>query len=104
VASQETITLMRGARRIIGLFLLTIITAVSCHNFLHLLPVIGTLTGLGYLQVFGAYLKKTAHREHASPDNAEHNEQIAKVLKSSSAGDVLSKRCMNALYFSRHLQ
>ncbi len=79
-ASEETITLMRGARRIIGLFLLTIATAVSFHNFLHLPPVIGMLTGLGYLQVFGFFLKKTAHREHTSPDNAEHDGQFGDVV------------------------
>ena len=80
VASQKTITLMRGARRIIGLFLLTIMTAVSFHNFLHLPPVIGMLTGLGYLQVFGFYLKITAHRDHVSPDNAEHDGQLGDVV------------------------
>jgi NhaD family Na+/H+ antiporter len=79
-ASQESVTLMRGARRIIGLFLLTIATAVSFHNFLHLPPVIGMLTGLGYLQVFGFFLKKTAHREHASPDNAEHDGQMGEII------------------------
>ncbi|MDH3980136.1 MAG: sodium:proton antiporter NhaD [Gammaproteobacteria bacterium] len=79
-ASHETVTLMRGARRIIGLFLLTIATAVSFHNFLHLPPVIGMLTGLGYLQVFGFFLKKTAHREHTSPDNAEHDGQMGDIV------------------------
>ena len=43
----------RGAKRIMVLFLLTIATAVSFHNFLHLPPVIGMLTGLGYLQILG---------------------------------------------------
>jgi NhaD family Na+/H+ antiporter len=80
VGGGEKIMLMRGARRIIGLFLLTILTAVSFHNFLHLPPVIGMLTGLGYLQVFGFYLKKTAHREHARPDNAEHDGQLGDVV------------------------
>jgi NhaD family Na+/H+ antiporter len=79
-ASEEDVMMMRGARRIIGLFLLTIATAVSFHNFLHLPPVIGMLTGLGYLQVFGFFLKKTAHREHASPDNAEHDGQIGDLV------------------------
>ena len=53
------IKLKRGARRIIFLFLLTIVTAVSFHNFLHMPPVLGMLTGLGYLQFFGYFLKKT---------------------------------------------
>ncbi len=59
-ANTEDIQLKRGAKRIILLFLLTIITAVSFHNFMHLPPVIGMLTGLSYLQIFGYYLKKTS--------------------------------------------
>lgn len=59
-AKEDCVILQRGARRIIGLFLLTIATAVSFHNFLHLPPVVGMLTGLGYLGFFGYYLKKTA--------------------------------------------
>jgi Na+/H+ antiporter NhaD/arsenite permease-like protein len=58
-ASDEMIMMKRGARRIIFLFLLTITTAVSYHNFLDIPPVIGMLTGLAYLQFFGYYLKKT---------------------------------------------
>lgn len=61
-ASTEDVSMKRGAKRIIVLFLLTIITAVSFHNFLHLPPVIGMLTGLSYLQIFGYFLKKTAHK------------------------------------------
>ncbi len=64
--SDEKVSMQRGARRIIILFLLTIATAVSFHTFLHLPPVIGMLTGLGYLQVFGFFLKKTAHRDDYS--------------------------------------
>ena len=55
-------TMKCGARRIIVLFLLTIVTAVSFHSFLHLPPVIGMLTGLAYLQFFGYYLKMNATR------------------------------------------
>ena len=62
-ALDEAVEMRRGARRIIVLFLLTIITAVSFHNFLGLPPVIGMLTGLAYLQFFGYYLKTAASRE-----------------------------------------
>ncbi len=58
-AADDNVAMKRGAKRIILLFLCTIITAVSFHNFLHLPPVIGMLTGLGYLKVFGYYLKVT---------------------------------------------
>ncbi|GMQ96827.1 MAG: sodium:proton antiporter NhaD [Gammaproteobacteria bacterium] len=59
VATQKTEQTKRGAKRIIALFLLTIITAVGFHNYLGLPPVLGMLTGLGYLQVFGFYLRIT---------------------------------------------
>lgn len=61
--SDEDIPMRRGAKRIIALFLLTIATAVSFHNFLHLPPVLGMLTGLAYLQLFGYYLRKTHHKQ-----------------------------------------
>ncbi|MFG6665686.1 sodium:proton antiporter NhaD [Halomonas sp. HNIBRBA4712] len=55
----EEVVLKRGARRIIALFLLTIATAVACHTLLDLPPVLGMMTGLGYLQFFGFYLRKS---------------------------------------------
>ncbi|HED34584.1 MAG TPA: sodium:proton antiporter, partial [Gammaproteobacteria bacterium] len=67
-ASGEEVQMQRGAKRIIVLFLLTIFTAVSFHNFLHMPPVIGMLTGLGYLQLLGFFLKKTAHRDSLEGD------------------------------------
>jgi len=72
--SPETEVMKRGARRIIGLFLLTIATAVSFHSFLHLPPVIGMLTGLSYLKFFGYYLKKT-HDYEKSPMDPEKADQ-----------------------------
>ena len=57
--STERIVMRRGAKRIMILFLLTIITAISFHNFLHLPPFLGMMTGLAYLKFFGYYLKKT---------------------------------------------
>ncbi|MGQ7246042.1 sodium:proton antiporter NhaD [Halomonas sp. V046] len=56
---EEAVEMKRGARRIIGLFLLTVATAVACHTLLHLPPVLGMMTGLGYLQFFGFYLRKS---------------------------------------------
>jgi NhaD family Na+/H+ antiporter len=76
-SSGETVIMQRGAKRIILLFLLTIATAVSFHNFLHMPPVVGMLSGLGYLQLFGFYLKKTVHRDNPiKPDNAEHDGEM----------------------------
>ena len=80
-ASDEQEMMKRGAKRIIALFLLTIATAVSFHNFLHLPPVIGMLTGLGYLQLFGFFLKKTCHCYHGKrADNPENDEQMGEIV------------------------
>jgi NhaD family Na+/H+ antiporter len=47
-----------GGLIIVGLFLLTITTTVSLHNFLHLPPVFGMMTGLAYLKLFGFYIRR----------------------------------------------
>ena len=81
-SSDEKIEMKRGARRIIALFLLTIITAVSFHNFLHLPPVLGMLTGLAYLQFFGFFLRKT-HRSQISVgsyDEGKANQMVGDVV------------------------
>ncbi|BFM19447.1 sodium:proton antiporter NhaD [Gilvimarinus japonicus] len=56
---NEEVELKRGALRILSLFVLTIITAVLCHLVLNLPPVLGMMTGLGYLQFFGYFLRRT---------------------------------------------
>ncbi|HJW26526.1 MAG TPA: sodium:proton antiporter NhaD [Rhodocyclaceae bacterium] len=57
VGGGEAVAMKRGAMTIVVLFLLTIVTAVAFHNFLHLPPVIGMLTGLSYLKIFSYFLK-----------------------------------------------
>jgi len=60
--SKEQYVMKLGAKRIMFLFLLTITTAVSFHNFLHLPPATGMMLGLGYLGFFSYYLKRKEHR------------------------------------------
>ncbi|PKM06988.1 MAG: sodium:proton antiporter [Gammaproteobacteria bacterium HGW-Gammaproteobacteria-4] len=57
--SREPVPMKRGARRIIALFVLMLLLAVSFHNFLHLPPFLGMMTGLALLKFFGYYLKRT---------------------------------------------
>ena len=71
---DEEVVMKRGARRIMFLFGCTIVTAVSFHNFLHLPPFLGMMTGLAYLKIFGHYLNLTSNREN--------------VGRSSEMGDV----------------
>jgi NhaD family Na+/H+ antiporter len=56
-AMAEGVAMKLGAKRIIVLFMCTIATAVSFHNFLHLPPAAGMMLGLGYLGFFAYYLK-----------------------------------------------
>ncbi len=63
--SGDVTRLKRGARRIMLLFIATISTAVSFHNFLHLPPFLGMMTGLALLKFFGYYLRIT-HQPTAS--------------------------------------
>jgi Na+/H+ antiporter NhaD/arsenite permease-like protein len=83
--SSVIVPMKRGARRIILLFGATIVTAVSFHNFLHLPPVLGMLTGLGYLQFFGFYLRMTHHSWH------EANQERAATLGDVVPFDVFNK-------------
>ena len=62
-ASGEVVHMRRGGPVVIGLFGATLVTAVSFHQFLHLPPFLGMMTGLGYLKFYGFYLKRT----HVAP-------------------------------------
>ncbi len=54
----EEAQLRHGAWVVVFLFVVTIVMAVCAHNFLHLPPVLGMMTGLGLLKIFGYYLKR----------------------------------------------
>ena len=48
------------------MFLVTIATAVSFHNFLHLPPAMGMMTGLGYLMIVSYFVKRKDPNEEKS--------------------------------------
>jgi len=77
--SAEQIKLKRGAFIVIGLFLWTIATAVSFHNFLHMPPMVGMMAGLSLLKLFGFYLNKTHKRNHTyDPEKAK--EELGQIV------------------------
>ncbi len=57
-AAEESVAIKEGGLLITLLFLVTIATAVSFHNFLHLPPAMGMMTGLSYLMITGYFLKR----------------------------------------------
>lgn len=69
---NEVVIMRRGAKRVIGLFALTVTTAVCFHNFLHLPPFLGMITGLAYLKLFGYYLRVT-HDKLNAHDHGNHS-------------------------------
>ena len=80
-SSDEVVQMRPGARGIMTLFLLTIATAVSFHNFLGLPPVLGMLTGLGYLQFFGYFLKMSERRQLAvSNSEIDHAGKLGDIV------------------------
>jgi len=76
----EDIKLRRGAFVVVVLFLWTIATAVSFHNFLHLPPMVGMMAGLGLLKVYGFYLKKTHVRVYKTYDAEKAQESLGQIM------------------------
>ena len=74
-ADGEVVQMKRGAKVMMFLFGCTIATAVSFHNFLHLPPFLGMMTGLGYLQIFGYYLRRT-HVEVPGDKRGHHAGEV----------------------------
>jgi Na+/H+ antiporter NhaD/arsenite permease-like protein len=56
-AEEEQVQMKDGALIICGLFALTIVTAVSFKQFLHLPPFLGMMVGLSFLMLYGYRLK-----------------------------------------------
>jgi len=87
----ESIKMKRGGMVVVGLFILTIITAVSFHNFLHLPPAVGMMFGLAYLKFFAYYLKvsKVKHVEEQTSMEEKFDQGIE--YKNNSSQDEHNK-------------
>ena len=58
----ERIPVKFGGFVVIGLFIATIGVTVALHNFLHLPPFLGMMTGMGLLKVYGYFIRRDALR------------------------------------------
>lgn len=65
---EMSASIKHGGLIIVLLFLATIVTSIFFHQFLHLPPAIGMLMGLGYLKLFGYYLRTKFRRERSAFD------------------------------------
>lgn len=80
---EAQVNISHGGMVIVVLFLATIGTSIFFHQFLHLPPAIGMLMGLGYLKMFGYYLRMKFKREESSFDiipGSESNESAFDVF------------------------
>ncbi len=82
----------RGSFIVVALFLLTIVTAVCFHNFLHLPPAVGMMMGLAYLKIFAHYLKET-HKSRAETlaIQFEHGESDVRSIQRKRGFDIFDK-------------
>ena len=77
-----------GAWVVTGLFILTITMAVCAHNFLHLPPVMGMMTGLGFLKFYGYYLKRRdASLANFEAQMGEHGLELEGIVKHTTEDD-----------------
>ena len=104
--SNEATPIKQGGLIIVVLFILTIVTAVSFYNLLHLPPVFGMMLGLAYLKFFGYYLRKSGQGEidksdlptahtigHGETPPSEHTEQGFDIF------DKIAKAEWDTLFF-----
>ncbi|GAA4999965.1 sodium:proton antiporter [Pseudoluteimonas lycopersici] len=63
--ADERVRLKRGAWPIVALFALTVALAVGFHQFLHLPPFLGMMTGLALLKLYGWRLTRFANAMQA---------------------------------------
>jgi Na+/H+ antiporter NhaD/arsenite permease-like protein len=71
-AMNTKIQIKQGGLVIVGLFLLTIIMAVSFHNYLNFPPVLGMMTGLGLLKIYGYRLRRSELNQSYAGEGPEH--------------------------------
>jgi Na+/H+ antiporter NhaD/arsenite permease-like protein len=87
-ALEEQATVLHGGYQVIALFLLTIMLAVSVHNFLGLPPVLGMMTGLGLLKLYGHFLKThTYYRLYHQAQHQSVGAAATGAIDGSSADD-----------------
>jgi Na+/H+ antiporter NhaD/arsenite permease-like protein len=81
---KDQAELQYGAWVVVGLFLMTISMAVASHNVLHLPPVVGMMTGLGFLKIYGYFLTERDKKAQKSELIRESSLGIRAVHSSHS--------------------
>lgn len=89
-AINERAELREGAWIVMGLFVATISLAVGSHTLLHMPPVVGMMTGLGLLKLYGYYLQTHGGRFSFDADPVVNSHTMSlegDAAKKASSGD-----------------
>lgn len=97
---EEEARIRQGTWVVAGLFLVTITMAVVGHTFLHLPPVVGMMTGLGLLKLYGYYLQTRGGRFAYSSERVMNENALS--LEGDSHREVASSDAQYDIY--RNLQ
>lgn len=89
-ASSTRVAIKPGGYVVAALFAVTIALAVAGHSVLHLPPVLGMMTGLGLLNIYGYFLKRREHQE------------VMEVSESPDFGPGLDQDALLRNYKPRH--
>ena len=75
----EVAVIKQGGYLIVLLFILTIVTAVSFHSFLHLPPAMGMMTGLSYLMIAGFFIRRNSKKNNPEDQHFDVFNKVAKA-------------------------
>ena len=76
---EGAVAIKQGGLLIALLFILTIATAVSFHNFLHLPPAMGMMTGLSYLMIAGFFIRRNSKKGNSEDEHFDVFNKVAKA-------------------------
>jgi Na+/H+ antiporter NhaD/arsenite permease-like protein len=62
-AHDEHCEIKNGGKVVIALFALTVVLTVALHQYAHLPPFLGMMTGLGLLQIYGYFIRRGELRQ-----------------------------------------
>ena len=99
-AINERAELRQGALIVVSLFVVTISLAVTSHTLLHMPPVIGMMTGLGFLKLYGFYLQQTGGRFSDATEQVVNDDALS--LEGDSVKAVVTEDVKYDIY--RNLQ
>lgn len=94
-ALPQQFVLRHGALVVVGLFLLTIAMSVLGHTYLHLPPVIGMMTGLGILKLYGSHLTRRDLHMISQRTSAGHRAQDSDIAATDLSGTEPPRKAFN---------